>query len=322
MTRPRDNRGVNTEGWHETDVVAKLASTRPTTLTTGERVVIARSALENMAEQISSGFVPMTVEHLSMFPPVGRWYAAEIVRADDGSDELIAHARFLKRLHPIGADPDPWYFVSTAGTLSDPPAAVEIEAVSFEPRGFDRARLEEFLPSAPVKVVEEARWSTLPPIEWALSIPVIWGATRFLGSFLDTLGREAAVSLGGWLRQLSDAAKDPERDRILALRFVISSGPLIVAFIPISEAEDFEKEALAALDAAGIVAELAGAQSAASVLGDVREAAFLWADGTWHLAWWVADDDAVRVTNWFLANEPDPSRFLGRPLLPDSDAPA
>ena len=308
------------DNWEEADVVARLVSTRPTTLVTGERVVFARSALVDMVEQFENRFVSMTVEHLGMFPPIGRWYAAEIVRAEDGADELIARGRYLRRFHPVGADPDPRAAVASVAQHGDPPVDIAIEALMFEPRNYDRRRLQELLQTAPVKVEEEARWSALPPLEWVLAIPVVWGATRFLGSFLDTLGRETAVSLTQWLRQLSSAAKDGDRDRILTLRFVLEAGPLILAFIPVPRDADFEGETLDALDAAGVVAELAGAQSQASILGDLRLAAFIWADQEWHLAWWVGEDDIVRITNWFLANAPDPERFLGRPLLDAGDS--
>jgi hypothetical protein len=52
-------------------------------------------------------------------------------------------------------------------------------------------------------------------------------------------------------------------------------------------------------------------------VGPARQSAFLWKDGGWHLGWSVLSDETIRVTNWFLANEPDPSRFLGRPMFPD-----
>lgn len=39
-------------------------------------------------------------------------------------------------------------------------------------------------------------------------------------------------------------------------------------------------------------------------------------DGShWRLAWFVKVDGKVLITNWFKENQPDPERFLGRPLF-------
>jgi hypothetical protein len=287
-------------------------------LTTGERVAFTREALEGIVEQVESRFIPMSVEHLSFLPPVGRWHKGEIIQADDGAQELILRGRYLKRLHPVNADPDPWEFLS-ARTANAPaaPQLIEIEDVSFASRVFDQEAVESAKLDAPVPVSEEERWSTLPPIEWVIAIRVVWGMTRFFGSFFDTLGRETAEALVRWLRDLSAAAKDGERDRIVTVRFVLPNETIVYGFIPIAADDPFDDQLVPALDSAGRVATFAGAQATAEILGDARQAAFLWRDGDWNLAWSVHADDTVRVTNWFLANEPDPTRFLGRPLVPD-----
>jgi hypothetical protein len=302
-------------GWASADVVAKMASTRVVTLAGGEYAVsFARSALEDIAEQIRTRFIPITVEHFSLLPPVGRWYAAEVVAAPDGAYELLAHGRYLRHLHPAGTDPDPQAMIAQAGQAEGASVSVEIEAVVFEPRNFESVIAQELIATAPVRVEVENRWSVLPPLEWILSITVTWGLIRFVGSFLDTLGRETAESLVAWIRTSSDRSKEPRRDRIVTLRFRLPDETLVYGFVPVS-ATAAESEVLPALDAAGIIAEFAGARAVGGQLDTIRQAAFVWSGTEWRLAWWVVSDDTVRVTNWFLANEPDPSRFLGRPLL-------
>jgi hypothetical protein len=308
-------------GWDEYEITAKMASTRPVVTTSGETVVFARSALESALEHVRTSFVPMVIEHLAFLPPTGRWHDGEIVTAEDGSDELVIHGRWLRRLRPAGPDPDPWTALPGVGSAEKPPASISIENVSLEPRNFEPEDLEHAKSISPVPVEEEHRWSALPPLDWVFVIPVVWGLTRFAGSFLDTLGRESAEALVRWVRGLSGQAKDRERDRLVTLRFVLPDGAFVFGFIPLPAKEDLEPETVAALGAAGRVAEFAGAQASHQVLGELRQAASLWKDGDWHLAWWVAGDETVRVTNWFLAHEPDPARFLGRPLLPDAPEP-
>jgi hypothetical protein len=316
------DQGLSEMRWEDDDVVVKAASTRPMRPTSGEgpMVVFAREALESVARQVETGFVGMSVEHLEILPPVGRWYAAELVTADDGADELILRGRLLQRVRPSGADPDPWQVLERHRELaSRPPDVITIDHVSLEPRNFEKTDFEAAEANAPIPVREDARWSELPPLEWLLTIPVFWGFSRFAGSFCDTLGRETAEALVRWVQDLATRAKDNQRDRIVTLRFVLPDQTVVLGFIPVSASEDIEVEAIPALDSAGAgaVAEIAGAQAAEGVLGDALRTAFLWKGGAWHLAWSVGADDTVRMTNWFLANEPDPSRFLGRPLFPD-----
>jgi hypothetical protein len=120
---------------------------------------------------------------------------------------------------------------------------------------------------------------------------------------------------GGW-ENLSAKAKDGHRDRIVTLRFELPDGTVVYGFIPVAAGDEIDIEVIPALDAAGRVAEIAGAQAAERILGDACQTAFFWKEGEWHLAW-SASNDEVRVSKWFLANEPDPTRFLGRPLLPE-----
>jgi hypothetical protein len=85
----------------------------------------------------------------------------------------------------------------------------------------------------------------------------VWGVTRFVGSFLDTLGREAAETLVGWLRELSAGAKDGARDRIVTLRFELPDGAIVFGFIPITADDDFASQVRPAIEAVGSVAAVA-----------------------------------------------------------------
>jgi hypothetical protein len=305
--------------WRESENVTMAATTRPVRTANGEIVRFAREALDGMAEQVNNGFVPIVIEHFTLLPPAGRWREAVVVEADDGHHELILRGRLFRTLSPVGADPDPWGLLT-----NDRPVATigaSIGAIALEPRNFDEATLADAKARAPVQIQEEHRWSELPPLEWIIEIGVAWGAIMFAGSFLEQLGGATARGILDWISNLSTAAKDPERDQIVTLQFELPGGnpigPLVYGFISVDSGADIPTIALPAIEAATPIAELAGAQVEHRVFGDLRRAAFFWKAGEWHLGWWVADDDAVRVTNWFVANAPDAARFLGRPLLPD-----
>jgi hypothetical protein len=308
--------------WRDAEIVVKAMSTRPIGTATGEIVVFTQGALEDVAEQVRSGFVPIVIEHLSLLPPAGRWHDAEVVVADDGASELVLRGHPFRTLRPVGADPDPWTLLPP-----DRPAAAtrpSIASIDVEPRNFDPAEFAEARDVAPVPVEEVSRWSALPPLEWVLAIPVGWGMTKFLGSFLDQLGKESARAVVEWIGRLSSRAKDPDRDRIITLQFELPGpdpvGALIYAFIPIEPGADVVGETLPAIDLVAPIAELAGAQAESSVMGALRRAAFIWKNGAWQLAWWVVDEEAVRMTNWFLENEPDVARYLGLPFLDEGPA--
>lgn len=302
--------------WRDGSIVGKVASTRPTRLRSGQTVVVTRPALEGIAEQVRTGFIPMNVEHLSLFPPIGRWYDADVVTADDGAGELVLQGKLLRRLVPVDADPDPWRVLpEERGDAGSAKATITELHVTFA--NFDAASIVEATKTAPVDIVQQERWSELPPMEWILMIPVLWGATRFAGSFLDELGRESASAIVGWIADLAPRAKDAERTNIVTLHFSLPDNVAVYGFIPVNAGSALEDEVLAAVSAASSLAELAGAHAAGGVLGDAVQTAFFWRDAQWHLAWSVHKDDTVRVTNWFMANEPDPSRFLGRPVRPD-----
>jgi hypothetical protein len=317
-----DTRVTEAHTWEDTEPIAKALTTRPFVSTEGVVTQFSRDALDDMAEQVRLGFVLMSIEHLSFLPPVGRWRSAEVVTADDGAAELLLRGKWFRTLAPAGPDPNPWLSLPSDRPLAQRHGS--IAAVEIEPRNFDHSVFEAERKRAPVHVEEQSRWSVLPPLEWVLTIPVVWGLARFTGGFLDEAGAEVARATVDWIARLAGAAKDPGRDRIITLEFELPAeqptGPRIYAFIPIRADGDITAETLPALEAATPIAELAGAQADLGVLGDLRLAAFIWKDAAWHLAWYVMGDDSVRITGWFRANEPDPARFLGRPLLEEEPA--
>lgn len=87
-------------------------------------------------------------------------------------------------------------------------------------------------------------------------------------------------------------------------------------FIPCSSKHegDTHPELFDGLDGAGTLASFAGLQQERGALPGMKRAAFMFLDGTWHLAWWT-DGESVFRTRWFDEHMPDPGGILGRPLL-------
>jgi hypothetical protein len=286
-------------------------STRVVQLTSGESVHASREALDKAARQVGSGFIPMGVEHLSYLPPRGRLTRAEVLTDSDGESELVVYGQDLTFLR--------------AGEMSLKPAVAETDepspslgnvTISAEPRNYSRDSWEEIVADSPVPVEEGVAWSDLPPLIWTLSIPVTWAAVRFAGSFFDRLGDAAADRFITWLNRAAKAAKNPDRETLVEIRFDLGGGGhAILGFAPLNAASEASVAALrAAIDQAGLLAEFAGSVVAGQQPAELRRCSFVWDSNQWRLAWW-ATDEAVHVTPWFSENYPDPQRFLGRPLL-------
>ena len=291
---------------------AKAATTRPTHVAGQDHlVVITRQALEGMVEQFRNGFVAAGYEHLTYIPPMARWYDGDVVDCEDGASELIIKGRELKQLLPRGDDPDPLEIVA-ALPVAPPPLDIPIE-LRFEPRNFAQDTLDEIRETCPFPTKEELRWSALPPIEWVLSVPVVWGAIRFAGAFFDELGRASASSLVAWFKRLSARSRDPARDRLVTISFALDDTRLVYGVVPIPESDPNADAMLEkALESVGVVAAFAGAQKGgASGLAGLLQAAFIFDGDRWRFAWWT-DGEQVYRTHWFERHSPDPSRFLGR----------
>ena len=191
------------------------ASTRPVRIAgTDHLTSFSREALEGVVRQVRDGFVAVTVEHLDFLPPVGKWTDARVVSAADGAYELVMVGRRLT------------HHISDATEVADlselPPRSGQAELLAslhIERRNFDEAVFDDLRRESPFEVVEEQKWSQLPPLIWTLAIPVSWGACKFAGAFFETLGKGTAETFVHWLGAAWNRSKHPDRDRILGLRF-------------------------------------------------------------------------------------------------------
>jgi len=187
------------------------------------------------------------------------------------------------------------------------PSAVEA-TVEAEARNFDAATWSRAEEECPLPLRGHSKWSALPPIEWVITIPVAWGVARFLGSFLDRLGSAAAESLVEWIKSTSQKAREANRDRFVTLDFDLDDGRQVLGFIPfVAEAEDLDYVRVA-IDSSNKLAEVAG-NLQDGLARDAHRIAYLFSEGSWHLAWFVTDEGAY-LTEYFAKNVPSPDRFL------------
>lgn len=108
---------------------------------------------------------------------------------------------------------------------------------------------------------------------------------------------------------------------MLTLEFKLGDGSLIYGFIPCGSHADSDTDAefIAGLGEANTLASFAGLQQERGVFTDMKRAAFIFLDGSWHLAWWT-DGTCVYRTHWFDRHVPDPARSWVAHLL-GSDVP-
>jgi hypothetical protein len=302
------------EEWTPSAYVARAMSTRPVQIKgTDYTTVVTREALEGMAAQVAADFIPIVIEHLSYIPPIGRWHSGEVIQAPDGEFELELRGSALRQLVPADEDPP-----NVLGVVDELPAGGSVDLTAelrYEARNFDSDANQELQADTPFPLKEEHKWSELPPLIWTLSIPVVWGAIKFAGSFFEALGKESGEAVAQWIRAAWDRSKEPDRDRMLSIEFLLDDGSVIYGFIPSGKDDDgTHAELLGGLDEAGTLASFAGLQQERGALPGMKRAAFLFLDGTWHLAWWT-DGESVFRMRWFDDHMPDPAGFLGRPLL-------
>ncbi|MEU5727178.1 hypothetical protein ABZ783_35980 [Micromonospora sp. NPDC047738] len=283
-------------------------TTRTITLRSGERYSFAREALDDTVRQVESRFIPMAVEHLSYLPPLGRIYRAEVVEDDTGHADLIFRARELHRrrsrdltLREIPVDGEP----------NQPDIDLQLSA---EPRNFEPADWEELTETAPIQLRHTAAWSELPPLIWILSSIVTWGVGEFAKAFVARFGENFADRLPSWLVAAGKKAKDSDRHNLLEFRFETSLGILVTAYIPFDpQAADAVEKLRDGLDGLGAVGDFAGYVNQGGG-EDLQLAAFIFDSGEFRLAWWASPDTAY-VSPWFERHYPDPTLFLGRPVL-------
>lgn len=290
-------------------IVAHGPSTRPVQIDGGGLVSFAPEALHDIVRQARENFIAMNVEHLNMLPPIGRWSDGEVKTMDDGEQQVMLFGEVLDQFTASADLDDPFQSGDLGG---DAPARLDVK-LQVESRNFDAGVWDEAQAECPLPVEPVHKWSSLPPVEWLLSIPVAWGAVKFLGSFFERMGQGAADGLLDWIKSTSRKAREPERDRYVTVSFDLPDRRIVYGFIPFA-ADDEELAAVRnALDSAGTLAEVAGRMND-GLATEAHLVAYLF-DGTkWRLAWFVTDAGAFR-TKYFTENLPDPEKFLGRPLL-------
>jgi hypothetical protein len=170
-------------------------STRGARLADGEAVRFSREALDSVARQVGSGFVPMGTEHLTYLPPRGRLTRAEVVTDNAGESELVLYGTDLPVHAAANLSLDP------AMDQGEEPAEILRDfTMGAEPRNYTPAAWQELLAYAPTEITEQVAWSELPPLVWMLYIAVSWGAIRF-----------AAYSSRGWARRRQMASSRGSR---------------------------------------------------------------------------------------------------------------
>lgn len=298
--------------FERSQIVAKAASTRPVHLASGEVVAFTQQALEGILEQVSSGFIPMVYEHLSILPPMGRWVRGEITTADDGAQELLLFGEPLIQFRATGEIIDPF----VPRIRGDEERIVLSATIASEPRNFSADAWASVKRTAPLPVRDENRWAELPPLEWVIAIPVLWGLGKFAGGFLGESGKQLAQALASWLRDASRRAKEPDRQRYVTIAFELPHGRRVFGFVPFGPDDDELLEVERGLTQATVLAEVAGAQNA-GVTQAAHRIAYMY-DGTgWRLAWFVTDEGVFRAS-WYDQNALNIEQYLGRhPTLLD-----
>lgn len=295
--------------YEKSRIVAHGPSTRVVRLATGEQVSFSPEALHDIARQAREGFIAMNVEHLNLFPPMGRWSDGEVTTLEDGEQQVMLYGETLDHFTASTEIVDPFRGDANGETAPDVlEASLEVESRNFDPKAWQEAATD-----CPIPVRHVHKWSALPPIEWVISIPVAWGAAKFMGSFLERLGAAAGDSLVEWLKDTSRKAREPERDRYVTMSFDLDDGRTVYGFIPFAADDDELTAVKEALDSAGTLAEVAGRLNE-GVATNTSLVAYLFGGSAWNLAWFVTDEGAFS-TRYFSEHMPDPERFLGRPLL-------
>lgn len=166
-----------------------------------------------MLEQVREHPIPVIEEHISFLPPIGYFTNGEIRGLDDGEQQIVFFGQHVDQFL-VAVDEDPFERMPTVGRH---PTEIQITAeASLEPRNFAPETWRIAQQECPVTVREESKWSALPPLEWLITIPVVWGAARFAGSFLDHLGDAAGQGLVNWIGRFAKRAKQSERESSLS----------------------------------------------------------------------------------------------------------
>ena len=269
-----------------------------------------------MVCSIEQSAVWVMVEHLDFLPPLGRQRHARVLEAADGEAELYVQTdvdmpRLLAEVGPNIRD--------TSNAL--PSAAAPDLTVRIL---YDR---RNFAPSAADVIEEESgglafpveRQAELPPLEWVIAIPVVWGAARFSGAFLDELGRAAGQGLSAKIASWTRKSREPSRTSVLKLDCELPDGAHLAGFLFAAPGE-IEPAVDDLFEAAEGLATIAGLQSDRGVLPGMKLAAYFLDEGEWQLGWWT-DGNSINITNWFTENPPDVEGVLGHKPFWDASNP-
>ena len=293
---------------------ALLASTRTVHIRDdGVNVLLARSALEGLVQQITETDVWCLVEHLTFLPPIGRWVRGEIRECDDGEAEVHVYGQrllpYVARVHTDIAEIVESLPVSIAPLLQ--------VSFTFDRRSFDPEIAEWIRQDSDGLCYPIERWSETPPLIFLLTIPVVWGAIRFLGSFLDELGKATGKSLATKIASWTKKRKQPDRKTVFELNFLCPNGARISGFV-VAGTDELESRISAAIATSEYLASFAGLHHDRDFIQDMRHAAFFLDDDIWKLGWWT-DGRHLFETEWFKNNPQDVEGVLGRPLFPIVD---
>jgi hypothetical protein len=300
-------------------------TTKPTTLTSGERIAFAKEALDHAVETINSGFIPQPVEHLAFLPPIGCMRDAELI-------EHEGHYWLAARDQPLapGTSTDVTLPIAPEAPTGDSSILDLSVKLSTEPRNFEHDDFAAIKREATSEIGETALHSELPPLIWSFAITVgglgFVGAKAFVQEFCKQLGTTTAQEFVDWLKSSSSRAKEADREQLAQFYIDTPDGTSVLAFCPFSpDAQHSLTELAEAVTRIADVAMFAADVKTDGSAQSPRQVAFIWDDGAWHMAWWATDNGSF-VTEWLKANAPDPSRFLGGlpptlrllgPYLPD-----
>jgi hypothetical protein len=294
---------------------ALVLSTRPIQARGDDHVTkFASGCLHDMTRQVRDGYVWLSVEHLSVLPPLGRWRDAQVELCEDGEEELFFTGEDLP--HYVGDFDDSALQRVIAGLpiSSAPTIAPELH---YDRRNYDWATALEIEQECDCPAHGHERWAELPPLEFALAIPVVWGATRFAGAFLDELGRAAGQALASKIRSWAGKCKDPNRSQVFVVVFRLDEHTTLrgCVVVPPSDPENLLQRAWNSVEA---LATVAGLQADRDFLPGMVDSAFFFDGDRWQLGWWT-DGERVIETTWLRDNPPDTNGILGRPLFRESD---
>lgn len=287
---------------------AHALSTRAIHTRDGSTVSFARSALESMVDQVEENDVWCVVEHLTFLPPVARWVRGEIQECDDGEADLYLYADELSSyMATVTLDLDSLVTSLPVGSSPSLSPSIRFDRRSFDPEVAEWIEQDSDGLASPVE-----QWSEFPPLVYILTVPAVWAGIRFLGSFLDELGRAAGMSLASKLSSWTKRRKETDRKIVFELEFVCHDGASVSGFV-ITGTDDVESSVKEALSVCENLATLAGLHNDGVFLPEMRKAAFFLQESEWTLGWWT-DGDRVVTTRWFKENPPDAEGVLGRPL--------